>query len=146
MEVKNWQSPTIPLEHRMAKQEEFEQEMGNDSFWNKIVSKFEGTHFCLLSRGERPEGPVLLLLLECDPYSRGQLAPDISILQRKVAASSYVSDGTVAILPFGQLSSYVHGCFADPCTSSSQSAFECADPVDHCSQARQRHLKQTQKR
>lgn len=138
-EVKNWESPTIPERYREAKREEFLREIANDRFWEGIVGKFEGTHDCLAERGERPPSPVLLLLLECHPYSRGQAAPDTSILERKVARSAKVSDGSPAVLPFVRLSAFVANAQTAPCALRGEPPV-CLERAVHCSYERRLHL------
>ena len=147
MEVKNWESPTIPAEYRELQRLGFDREMANSKFWDNIIGKFEGTHDCLSNRGERPLSPVLLLLLNCEQYTLGQTAPDISILERMVARSSKISDGRPAVLPFHQLTTYVPTAAVCPCTSAQATPFLCADAdkVEHCSQKRQQHRKPRRK-
>jgi hypothetical protein len=84
LEVKNWDAPVIPPQHRYRSDEDHRDKTNTtSSFWDAMVARFEGTYDCLDARAELPSSFRLGVLLESHLFSGMASAPLISIMQAK---------------------------------------------------------------
>jgi hypothetical protein len=142
LEVKNWDAPVIPPEHRWASNRDYADKTKTTSpFWDDMVSKFEGTHDCLEALGQRPSDVRLGVLLESHLFSGMALAPAISILEARIGASDKVGGCPLGVINTAGLATFVMGAAATPCSVTSSAPNVCAAPVLRCSVVRRLHGK-----
>lgn len=141
LEVKNWDAPVIPIEHRSTSDQDFiDKTNPASSFWDAMVAKFEATHDCLESIGQRPPKVSLGVLLESRLFLGVALAPAISILEAGIAASSKLKGSPVGVFNLATFGVFVTGAKARRCPVSSYPQCDCSDPVDRCAAKRRKHV------
>ncbi len=140
LEVKNWNAPVIPPHKRPAVIADYlDKTKTTSSFWDEITGKFEGTRACLKQLNELPPKAELGLLLEAPQGALRTLAPMMSLLEAKLAASSHFKGRVIKVFGTGRMSSVHPNANASHCQVEGSPKHVCVKPVNRCSVSRQAH-------
>lgn len=130
VEVKNYESPTIPADLQEAKRSEAQSNIDREEFWNAILRKFERAHHRL--GGPQGGKRVFYLILESSVLIPRAIA--FSGLERRIRRHSQLNYATVAVSRLRDFNDYVAGSTGEHCrVMPTAKTFVCLRTVSRCS-------------
>lgn len=140
LEVKNWDSPVIPLELRPKSDDDFlAKTKAVSEFWVQIIRKFEGTYDILDRHGQLPSEFQLTALLQSHLFEAMPLASVLSTLESLVARSIKLRGRSVGVVDVREFTQQFSDCSVTPCDVTPHPECLCGAPVEGCSAKRRHH-------